>query len=178
MVLVLLGSYGDGVRGRTLLQKISYFAAVMAGLDLGFRAHFYGPYSPIVEQAVGELKGLGFVSEQAIGFGVVQNPHFGEMTRFDYLLTPDGKAVLEDLRKRIPEECESLAEVVRRIKDAGNPDYRELSLAAKTFFILRRQGKPTTFGELENEAKSFSWQLPQNSVKTAVEFLVKLGLVQ
>lgn len=178
VILVLLDAYGEGVHGRTLLQKISYFADVIADLDLGFRAHYYGPYSPVVEQAVGELKGLGFVSEQAIGFGVVQNPNFGEMMRFDYQLTPDGKAVVEDIKKRTPEECKVLGDIVRRIKDAGNPGYRELSLAAKTFFILKRQGKPATTAELEKEAPRFSWQLPQESVRKAIEFLSKLDLIQ
>lgn len=175
-VLVLLDAYGEGVRGRTLLQKVLYFASVIANLDLGFRAHYYGPYSPIVEQAVGELKGLGFLSEQSIGFGVVQNPNFGEMMRFDYQLTPDGKAVVEDLEKRLPEECKLLSDVVQRIKSAGNPDYRELSVAAKTYFILKRQGRPTTFAELEKEAATFSWELPQSSVRKALDFLSTLHL--
>ncbi len=178
VILVLLDTYGGRLRGRTLLQKLCYFASVMAGLDLGFRAHYYGPYSPVIEQGVGELKSLGFVSEAALAFGAAQNADFGEVRRFDYRLTPDGEAVVADLKKRLPEECDSLAEIVLQIKGAGDPNYRELLLAAKTYFILKRQGKPATFAELESEARSFSWQLSQESVRKAVDFLAALGLVE
>ncbi|MGH7814352.1 MAG: hypothetical protein ACREQI_10175 [Candidatus Binataceae bacterium] len=178
VVLIILDAYGGSLAGRTKLQKLSYFAGIMAGLDLGFQAHYYGPYSPIIEQAVGELKSLGFVSEETLGFGMVQNPFFGEVRRFDYQLTADGKTIVADLQRRIPQESERLFEIVSRIKGAGDPDYQGLSLAAKTYFILNRQGKPVTYSDLENEAKNFSWDLPSESVRTAVDFLAKLGLVE
>ena len=54
----LLDASGGSVRGRTYLQKLTYFVTLLADvkLELGFDAHFYGPYSEIVENALIQLK--------------------------------------------------------------------------------------------------------------------------
>jgi uncharacterized protein YwgA len=38
---------GSEIQGKTKLQKTVYFLGLMTGCldDLGYRAHFYGPYS-------------------------------------------------------------------------------------------------------------------------------------
>ena len=43
------------LHGRTLLQKRIYFASVLAKEELGFRPHYYGPYSQTVADAVDSL---------------------------------------------------------------------------------------------------------------------------
>jgi uncharacterized protein YwgA len=177
VVLLLIEAYG-GIRGRTLLQKICYFADVKVSLGLGFRPHYYGPYSATVEEALGELKALGFVSEEIIGYGVVQNPGFGEFRRYDYRLTKDGERIVNQVKANYPDIYRRISEIAQWIKDCGNPDYRELSLAAKTCFILKKQDKPVTFAELEREARKFNWDLPTDSINKAVECLNKLRLAK
>lgn len=103
VVLTVLFAYGSRIRGKTMLQKVCYFADFIANLGLGFKPHYYRPLSPLVEQSVSELKGLGFVEEETLGFGVVQNAFFGEVRRYDYKLTLDGSAVVEEVRRREPE---------------------------------------------------------------------------
>jgi uncharacterized protein YwgA len=59
-VLVLAYKAFDGdMRGKTLLQKRVYFLSVVLGMDLGYEAHYYGPYSEQVASLNSELKALG-----------------------------------------------------------------------------------------------------------------------
>lgn len=176
VVLILLDAYGGQICGRTLLQKLCYFAEVKAGLNLGFRAHYYGPYSAVVEQSVEEAKALGFVSEEPMPWGISSS--FGELRRFDYGLTGDGKIIVAELKKQKPDEYARLTGIVQQIRAFGDPDYRELSLAAKTYFILHKKEKAVTYKQLEEEAKRFNWELSPESVKKATDFLCQLGLAK
>jgi len=44
LVLAYKAFEGD-MRGKTLLQKRVYFLSVMLGIEMGYEAHYYGPYS-------------------------------------------------------------------------------------------------------------------------------------
>lgn len=177
IVLIVLASYEGRIRGKTTLQKICYFADVIAGLALGFRAHYYGPFSPMIEQGIAELKNLGFVEEETLGFGVYSQ-FLGEMRRYDYKLTADGIAVVQDLKRREPKGFEAISSIARRIRDSGNPDYRELSIAAKTFFIARKKEGPITVMEIEQQAKALGWELSGESINKAIDLLKTLDIIQ
>jgi len=71
-----------------------------------------------------------------------------------------------------------VADAVRRIRDAGNPDYMELSIAAKAYFILRKQNKGMTSAEMLKEAQKFNWNIPEQSLGRAATFLSMLGLTK
>jgi uncharacterized protein YwgA len=63
-VLILAYKAFDGeMKGKTLLQKRIYFISVMLGIDLGYEAHYYGPYSEQVATLNMEMKSLGYISE-------------------------------------------------------------------------------------------------------------------
>lgn len=51
-ILLITHAAGDQVAGRTVMQKLAYFAGLGLNTGLGHRAHFYGPYSSRVEHAV------------------------------------------------------------------------------------------------------------------------------
>jgi uncharacterized protein YwgA len=172
-ILSLIRASG-GVRGRTLLQKRGYFVSLLTGLaaDLGYQAHYYGPYSATLDGTLTQLKNLGFVEEGTTGFGVVSGGF--EMRRYDYSLTEDGEKVLQPFSKS--KEYQAIEAAVRKIQAAGDPDYVELSIAAKAFFILKKQKKGMTAAELMKEAKKFNWNIPERSLGRAVAFLSTLGL--
>lgn len=94
IVLLVVDGYGGSMSGKTLLQKVCYF------VEVALKAHHYGPYSPSIEESVGELKELGFIEEHTVGFGVSNPSGFGELRRYDYRLTADGRKVVEDLKSR------------------------------------------------------------------------------
>src|SRR5437016_3161878 len=96
-VHLVLHAAGGKVQGRTKLQKLVYFAGVLTNMldDLGYRAHYYGPYSSRVTAATEELRSLGFLEQRTAAAGVV-DPHGFEIARYDYTLTEDGKKIAEE----------------------------------------------------------------------------------
>lgn len=176
-VLLILSGYGGSVAGKTMLQKVGYFVDVVLDLDLRFNAHYYGPYSPVIEQAIAELKSLEFITEQRIGFGVANSSGFGELKRFDYRLTQDGDMIVAHILKKQKEEAQAILDLIEKIRSAGDPDYISLSIAAKSFFILRKQERAMAPGEIILAAKGFDWKLREEDIEKALALLQKLDLV-
>ncbi len=83
-VHLTLFAYNGELQGRTKLQKTVYFLGVFTESldDLGYRPHYYGPYSAAVADAVSRLKALGFVMEYTLGSGAVGAGGF-EIARHD-----------------------------------------------------------------------------------------------
>jgi uncharacterized protein YwgA len=176
-LLALLDASGGRLQGRTLIQKRAYFVSLLSGVDPGldFNAHYYGPYSAVLDSALAQLKNLGFVAEDTTGFGVY-NEGF-ELRRYDYALTADGEKLVAALRKR--EHYCSIATAVKKISHAGDPNYYELSIAAKTYYILAKRNKAMANSEIRREAeKSFNWNIQQRSLERAIEFLQQLDLTE
>jgi uncharacterized protein YwgA len=176
-VLALLDASGGGLQGRTLLQKKAYFASLLSGLDPGldFNAHYYGPYSAVLDSTVGQLKNLGFIGEDSTGYGVSSEGF--ELRRYDYTLSSDGKKLVATFRSS--EEYRKVASAVAKIKEAGDPGYLELSIAAKTYFILDKRNKSMSNSEIKREAeKSFNWSIQPQSLERAVRFLQQVDLTE
>jgi uncharacterized protein YwgA len=175
-LLSLVDASNGTIQGRTLLQKRAFFVSLLSGVDsgLGFDAHYYGPYSSTLDNAVAQLKNLDFVDEDDTPFGVISGGF--EMRRYDYKLTSQGNEVAEKLRKT--DEYKLIRESVKKIEAAGNPNYFELSIAAKAFFILRKQRRPMSTDEIKREAEKFHWEIQPQSLEKAVTFLQRLGLTK
>jgi uncharacterized protein YwgA len=175
-VLALIQACGGTVRGRTMLQKRGFFVPLLSEIpiDLGYQAYFYGPYSATIDAALTQLKNLGFVEEATTGFGVVSGGF--EMRRYDYTLTDDGRKILEPLLQTI--EYKAVEEAVRKIRAAGDPDYFELSIAAKAYYLLGKQGREMSAIELQREAEKFDWNIQEQSLTGAVQFLERVGLAK
>lgn len=176
-VLCLMEACGGEVPGRTLLQKRAFFVReLLAGhAPVKFVAHYYGPFAPEVDSAVGQLKALGFLDESARGFGADASGF--ELKRYDYRLTEDGRKVASALRAHLPNEFSRILGAVQRIREAGDPGYFELSIAAKVLFILKSQGKPLGKDEVKGAAERLNWKITTDSMEKAVSFLQRLDLV-
>jgi uncharacterized protein YwgA len=175
-LISLLDASGGAIQGRTLLQKRAYFVTLLTDVqvDLGFDAHFYGPYSSVVDNTVTQLKNLSFVQELSTAYGV---DHTGfEMKRYDYKLTPDGQEIVGKLRET--SEYKKIKNAINKLATAGNPSYMELSMAAKAFFILKKRKEGMSKKELISEAQKFNWNIPPASLESAVSFLEKLDVLQ
>lgn len=174
-LLCLIDVFEESIEGRTLLQKRAYFVAELTGEDFGlkFDAHFYGPFSQTVEGTATQLTNLGFLKESSTGFGIV-NDGF-EVRRYDYTLTEDGKSIVKKLRGT--PDYKKISDASRRILNAGNPTYMELSIAAKAYFLLKRkEGKGMSRTDLIKEAEKYSWSISPGSVKRAIDFLKAVDL--
>ncbi len=171
----MYGALGGAIQGKTNLQKKMYFLGIVLGEDFGFEPHYYGPYSARVAAANRELKALGFLSESKASVGNVGASGF-EIARHDFQLTTDGMAVLEEKKKRMKTDWERVREAVKRIERAGELNYMELSIAAKSYFLLNHQGKPAGADEIAALAKKFGWTITEQEVAKAVQFLSDLEL--
>lgn len=171
----------DGeLKGRTKLQKTVYFLGVMTDSlgDLGYRAHFYGPYSDDVADAVDQLKSLGFVDQNVASGGAFDASGF-EVARYDYALTAQGKAVAEQKKQQYPQEFKKMRDAAAILKKAKSEDYVQLSVAAKTYFMLgERKGNASSLDDLAHVAGKFGWSVTNEQVKEAAQYLKKLGLMK
>lgn len=178
-LICLIGASGNVVYGRTMLQKLAFFVSLDPELrvDLGYTPYFYGPFSPVLHSALGDAQALGFVDEQTTGFGYPGAAGF-EVRRHDYRLTEHGKKIAESIERNQPEAYQRIVAGVQRIREAGDPNYFELSLAAKTFFVISKKNRPLTHEEVLQTARDFNWSISPESLQRAVSFLEKLRLVQ
>lgn len=177
IILLIIEKTGGTISGKTLLQKKAYFLSKALQLDLGYRAHYYGPYSPEIEAGIGKLKSLGFIDEKTRGFGMTNQNGF-EVRRYDYEITDDGKIIVQKLCEEDPNGCKEVEETLRRLSAAGDTnDYITLSIAAKTYYVLEEQKKPMENKEIRNFAKKLGWEILPNSIEDAVSFLEKMDFV-
>jgi uncharacterized protein YwgA len=176
--LALLAEGGE-IRGKTKLQKTIYFLGVITGHldDLGYRPHFYGPYSDEVAEAIDRMKAVGFVDQNKVTCHGLDQLGF-ERFRYDYRLNEVGRTVAEAKAHKYPELWERLTQGAQLLNRAGNLDYMKLSIAAKTYFLLGEKKGPATEQELAGLAALFGWSVTPEQVKEAARYLQQLGLVE
>lgn len=178
LILILLYNKEDyTVKGRTLLQKLIYFISDILKTESRYKAHYFGPYSPYVENELGDLMGMGFVEVNVTSRGVDFTRGF-EVKRFDYRLTDGGERLANAYAKENPDVNEKIKDFLNKLKNAGDPDYIKLSVAAKTHFILNREKKPLTKEDITSIAKEFDWKIRKNDIDDAVKILHTLDYIK
>ncbi|MCK6457692.1 MAG: hypothetical protein L6Q92_14325 [Phycisphaerae bacterium] len=177
-VHLTLLALGGKISGKTNLQKKVYFLGLLTGKleELGYRPHYYGPYSESVATAVEDLKTVGFVDQNVTSTFGIDDMGF-ERRRYDYTLTPDGLQLAKAKKNELPEDWNKLEEAVRVLNRAGERDYMKLSIAAKTYFLLGQEKKATTQDELARLAPRFGWRVSREEIVQAAEYLKALGLI-
>jgi uncharacterized protein YwgA len=170
---------GGEIRGRTKVQKTVYFLGVLSNLlpDLGFRPHFYGPYSDAISEALIKLKARDFLTESVHSAGAIGSRGF-EIARHDFQLTEEGQKIAEQKAKANPVLWKKLQDVAARFKKAGDIDYMRMSVAAKTYFMLQNSGQPASLIQLSESAKELGWDATADDINESISFLERLGLVK
>src|SRR5713101_2615639 len=178
LLLCVIKAKGGSIRGRTLLQKTCYFVSILLDREgeTDFKAHFYGPYSPILDETLNEMVSLGLLQQRQIGFGAADKSGF-EIRRIDFALTEAGEEILSLMRLKNAAECARIEDAVRRIQEAGDPNYIELSIAAKVYFIVSARDERLTKQAIIRYAQSLGWDIEHESIDKAVAFLGRLELV-
>lgn len=179
LVLLILSELGGHVEGKTRVQKLVYFVGELIGRDLGYRPHYYGPYSQDVADALVILKLHGFLSETRTPFGT-DAVWGGEKARYDFRLTPTAADAVDWLRREYSAEAAHVAEAVLRLQKAGAPpqDIKPLSVAAKAHFIVKRGGRPVTPVEIAERAQEFGWQVTGEQIDGVRDLLQHLELIE
>ena len=177
-VHLALRAMGGEIKGKTKLQKTIYFLGEIVGCleDLGYRAHYYGPYSDTVAAATDRLVSLGFVDHSSAGVGSVDVMGF-EVARHDFSLSEKGKRVADLKAKRFQDVWCKLENAAQVLQKAGDLDYMKLSIAAKTYFTLGQRRGTATFDDLARLARRFGWTVTGTQVREAADWLAEVGLV-
>lgn len=175
ILLIAMQAMGGRVQGRTLLQKRIYFLGELLGEDLGFRSHFYGPYSSVIHGEAVQATTLGLLHESSTSGSTMP----GETGRVDYMLTKNGADTARRLSMMRQEEAEKIQEAVNRIMEScGALDGASLSIAAKVHYILtRRTEEPLNLDQIREEAQKLNWEVAPEKITAGAESLVALGLV-
>jgi uncharacterized protein YwgA len=176
--LVLLAA-GGRIQGRTKLQKVVYFAGVLTDMleELGYRAHYYGPYSASVTAALEELRSLGFLDQRVTGGGSIDPAGF-EVARYDYNLTDDGIQIGREKAALRPKAWSRILHAVEKLQNADVSDYLKLSMAAKAYFLLNRAREPVTVEKLVEMCQRFGWRVSPNQIAEASKWLKDLELAR
>lgn len=174
VIITILGAMGDHVESKTKIQKICYFLAIILKRDFGFKAHYYGPYSQHVEEALDDLIGMGFVTTATINFGTA--PSGFEVVRYDYSLTKDGKIMYENIKSNT--ESIEITKFINKLKTPKNIDYLKLSIAAKSYYVLNKEDQPMQKQKIREKAKQFKWDITEGDINSAISFLENIDLVR
>jgi hypothetical protein len=172
-VHLVIHAAGDRIEGRTNLQATVYFVGVLTDRvqSLGYRSHYYGTFSPAVAGAVQELRGLRFL-EQRVSASDASDDRGFEMTRYDYILTAEGRQVAEAKVASWPAEWEGIRAAVRRLKESEVQDYVPLAIAAKTDLIKRQAGTALEAAALKEKAAEHGWKaFTDTQFAEAIRFL-------
>jgi uncharacterized protein YwgA len=174
LVLAYKAFEGD-MRGKTLLQKRVYFLSVMLGIDMGYEAHYYGPYSEKVATLNSELKSLGYVSELSSAWGYDQRGF--EMARHDFKLTELGARLADRKAEGQSQLWIRIQKAAQLVTKAGDLDYMELSIAAKAFYVLTKLNGKATLEDIAGMLPKFGWSVKKEQLETATDFLAKTDLI-
>lgn len=175
VVLLAYRAFGGSIKGKTMLQKRVYFLSVFLNADLGYEAHYYGPYSEEVATVNLEMKSLGYLSESVAGWGVDQRGF--ELSRYDYKLTEAGARAAEKKVAVDPELWKRIEAAAKVVNEAGNLDYMELSIAAKAYYILTQINNKATLDEIAKMLPKFGWKVSTEELGKATTFLQKVNLI-
>ncbi|RPH96681.1 hypothetical protein EHM69_00590 [candidate division KSB1 bacterium] len=176
--LVLAAANGLGVEpNRTQLQKLIYFATDMLGCAPVHRPHYYGPYSPDVSEATLDLVDSDVVIEDCqVSYGPFDA---NEIRQYSYSLTDLGKDVVLLVKNESPDESGNIRNLVLKLLKNGGKDTKALAIAAKVHYILNRNQRlaPSNSEEIVKHAARLGWEIDENDVAGAIEFLSKTNLL-
>ena len=171
LIIALLNAEPDGIDGRTVIQKLGYFASVKLKMDAGYGPDFYGPFSPSVAAHLENLVGLDFVVEK--GRRTVR-----DRMMYSYFLTEDGKQLAKNVKEEYPREYSTIRNIVKKCKNMVHFNFHVLSWAAKVHFILRQTAELITYEEAIEVGRLFGWELNEKEIDSAVRLSAALGLVK
>lgn len=167
----------DGI-GRTALQKVIFFAKELGLTAADYRPHYYGPYSHDVAATLLNLVAAGWVQELAESWP--DDSFWGKRRRYAYRLTDAGKKALQMLKLAGTEnqDVAKLRKIVQQCRERTHLDFQMLSWAAKIRFLNTKINKTLTSEEIEQQARSWGWQVSKLDVPKVEELLKELNLDQ
>lgn len=173
-LLMLFSAFEGKIDSKTKIQKMCYFLSIFMEMDLGFKPHYYGPYSPRIETALNDLVGMGFLTEDREYYGFSGG---FEAYKSKFALTSNGDIFskqIDDINKRYKKNFETFSGALKKIPSIN---YFTISIAAKIYFIVKEENNFLTTEEIIKKAKHFKWEIKPKDITDAIEILKTLKLV-
>lgn len=178
VVLAVMEGFEGDIQGRTLFQKVSYFVAAQMGIDVGYKAHYYGPYSSVIASTISELVMMGEVQEFHQANTNPFEGHDGDRKFYRYCITEDGNQASKIHRSWHPDLYEQAVQIARTIRNT-NVDYMQLSFAAKIHYLLWQTDQDLfAMRAIQDAAKELGWPMTETDIHAGIEVLKKLGYVR
>lgn len=178
ILTVISATSADVELGRTALQKTVFFVGEMVGRrDLGFRAHFYGPFSDLVEEEVSALVMSGLLEEGRHDLGYIGANGY-PARRYVYAVAASGNTRVEEIERSYSDLVTAIKKAVADLQAmvSQDLDVKLMSSAAKTYFIAKREGRSLTVDEVRKIGHQLNWSLSDVDVSRVAKLLQKLGL--
>lgn len=164
--------------GRTSLQKVAFFVADEQGVDLGYRPHYFGPFSNLVEEEIRTLVLMDMVEEKIQPLGFIDTSGFAGK-KYEYHLSASGRDRFAEVQTAHAQEFDEIRGFLSKLESsAGGLDQRVLSPAAKCYFIIKREKRAVTTDEIRENAAQLGWQLDQHQIDHVGQVLEQLHLIQ
>ncbi len=176
LILFVIGSENEkkSLRGRSTLQKKLYFLSVLNKTDLGFRPHYYGPYSSLVAENLDILVYARFLKEITESFSTDRNV-FGEIRRHTYFWTSDSEAVMGEIKQK-----EGYADWKRALDTFNSlplaSDFNTLSIAANVHYIVHQQERIKR-KQIKKIAKAYDWDINKQEIAGVHSFLEAISQI-
>lgn len=162
---VVKNSPDQTLQGRTLLQKAIYFLNEMLDLGIGYRPHYFGPFSEDVATTTASLVARGALREIVECLPTMDDQF--DACRYTYQLTELGDLMLkQEPHPGMETACTEILGVTR--------DYTELAAAAKLHHIVVSHGDGLRYEIIMSEARELGWKLDRVQVENAARLLLRL----
>ncbi len=180
LVLSVVEANGGLLEGRTKIQKLAYFLSRDGEYDVDFGPHYYGPYSPDVDNALQTLVSFGLLEETSRTPNLLETDKIVFEPKFyRYSLTKKGR---EALYKKYPGDDPELARIRNQVADMKKTmkglHTKTLSAAAKIHFILTTLNHKATYEEISKKAEELGWSLRPEEVAAVADLLVDMGFAK
>ena len=164
----MVHSNGGTIKGRTVVQKLAYFANLRLNVDgVRYRDYYYGPFSREVAIALDNLVSSLFVRET-----VRSTP----IEHYTYELTRDGEDLAGKIVRESPAEHNAIKSVVDTCRKRCSLRARPMSCAAKVHFILDTDPECGASARgIKGMAQDFGWNMTDQEIEHGMALLGELA---
>lgn len=174
VIILTLIALGDRPVGRKALQKLIYFATKKISANIGYKPHFYGPFSKDVAVALEDLVAIGCLNEETIKTYTYES-HL-------YTLTPEWTKVAGEDKMTECSSYEIIHDIVKKCDDYCKLSANTLSYVAKAFYVLKDANPDKDIKITNQNVKSmgqkFGWNIPAPYLNGGFKLLSELNLVK
>ncbi len=149
LVLALIASNQGHIEGRTVLQKLSYFIGEHLHLSLGFKPHYFGPFSSEIEDSTEILVCSGLLRELSETVPIHDPNSDFEPRKYRYDLTEKGKQYLRNSGLEELKDFQAAKDFLNSMRGSMGFNPRVLSAVAKIHYIVSAEASRSRLRRLE-----------------------------